>query len=97
MNIKAFYRNTVRSATPVTPRMWAYYAHKFLGMPNIYRALRYVRRMSVKKGSFAYESQIGPLVVMWRHDGKPWSCKRSSNDCLTMGKLHIWKDSTWRE
>lgn len=58
--------------------------------------LRLIRKLRPFKGNCAYESQVGPWVLQWRHDGYPW--KKSypiTGKGFTLGKLHIWRDQQW--
>jgi hypothetical protein len=43
----------------------------------------------VLKGAFAYELQLGPVVLQWFYE--PWPDARWLNH-----RLHIWKDRFWR-
>lgn len=55
---------------------------------------RILRRMLPFKGQFAYEMQIMPIVLQWRHDGQGWS-KATRGRGLTIGNFHTWYDSAW--
>jgi hypothetical protein len=48
------------------------------------------------RGQYAYEIQIGPLVIQWRHDGKAWAKTHGISHGITINKLSLWKDSLWR-
>ncbi len=58
----------------------------------------YLRLHDIKpfRGSVAWESNIGPIVVLWRHDGKEWSHNTSWRKFdKSWGKLCVWWNSAW--
>lgn len=54
---------------------------------------RVISRLRPIKGQFAYELQVGPWVIQWRHDGKCWSVPVKGG--FTAGPLTVWPDIYW--
>jgi hypothetical protein len=60
------------------------------------------RNLKPFKGQYAYEIQILPFVLQWRHDGKIWKDqgvqffnKRYTHFQITIGRFCVWTDSAW--
>lgn len=52
-----------------------------------------LRKMVPYKGFMAWESQFGPVVIMWvhtRYRGMNWG------HGIKIGRLFIWHDDLWR-
>jgi hypothetical protein len=57
---------------------------------------RIIRRLRPSRGTYSYECQVGPMVVLWYHDEGMcavrhygWSCTRG------IGRLRLWRDKSW--
>jgi len=48
------------------------------------------------KGNVAYEVQVGPFVLQWRHDGRKWSHSSSiARRIIRCGPALVWWDTAW--